>query len=99
GLPVNQLKAWIDMKPDDRNKLKHSGIPIDSTHDELESWIVNDRELNQDQFVLIKADKDAAYPVVKRVFSILQGKPGVHTFNLITTLEAGPNDKSMNNKQ
>ena len=41
--------------------------------------------------IAIKGDRDASFPVVKRVFDILQERQ-INKFNFITSLEAAPDE-------
>ena len=50
GLPIAQLKEYINMEDPQRMKVKSAGIPLDSLHNELGDWI---------QFGRIEAAKQA----------------------------------------
>ena len=89
GVPVSSLKQFLDMTPDQRNKVKEPGIPCDSLHNELGDWILFARQSNPRFRIAIKGDRDARFPVVKQVISTLQDKK-VNKFNFITNLEAAP---------
>jgi biopolymer transport protein ExbD len=86
GMPIDKVPAWIDMQdPKERDKMQ-TGIPIDSTNNQLAMWILYARQANQEAKVAIKGDNDADYKVVKRVLDILQDYK-VNQFNLTTTLQ------------
>lgn len=92
GVPVDNMKQLLDMSADERNALKQPGIPIDSLHNELGEWVLFARQSNPGFRIAIKGDRDASFPVVKRVFDILQERQ-INKFNFITSLEAAPQDK------
>jgi len=86
GMPAKDLPKWIDaVNPKDKEALQ-TGIPIDSTNNELAMWILFARQANPLAEVAIKGDNEADYKVVKRVLDILQDYK-VNKFNLTTTLE------------
>jgi biopolymer transport protein ExbD len=89
GVPINELKAYLKVKPEDRNtKFVSKGIPCDSTNNELSEWVWNARLANNDIRVAIKGDQDANFPVIKQVIATIQDR-NVNRFNFITTLEGG----------
>ncbi|ADY53505.1 outer membrane transport energization protein ExbD [Pseudopedobacter saltans DSM 12145] len=91
GVPVANLKEFIAMSGNDRNKVQQPGIPRDSTNNELDQWILQARyatkELhNQDLRFSIKGDSKEEYPVIRDVIDILQSQK-INKFSLITSLE------------
>lgn len=86
NVPIKQLPAFLDMKPDARKKIAFTGVPCDSTNNELADWIWQARLTNNNIRVAIKGDGDAKFPVVKQVISTVQEK-NVNRFNLITSAE------------
>jgi len=90
GVPINQLKGFLALEEVDRKAYPQPGIPIDSTNNELATWIMQGRLSNPNVRITIKGDQAAPWPVVKRVMNTLQDK-NVNKFNLITDLEADPN--------
>lgn len=89
GVPVNQLKQLVALKPKDREKVKQAGIPTDSTNNELRDWILFARQTNPKAIIAIKGDGNADYPVMKDIIATLQERK-VNRFNLITNLEIEP---------
>ena len=91
GVPVNKLNSLIKLSSTDRNKEGvQTGIPHDSTDNQLSEWVkaarnanaeVNDKQLN----FAIKGDAKEQYPEIKKVIDILQ-KQKVNKFNLVTGL-------------
>jgi biopolymer transport protein ExbD len=101
GLPRAQLKAWLRMDPSKRAQVKTEGIPIDTANvnnSELADWIHNarlsqsimkqEKKVEKDYAIVVKADKDTPYPAIRRVINTLTDIK-CHKFNLITSLEAG----------
>lgn len=90
GVPVQNLKQVLDMKPADRKKLQQPGIPKDSLDNQLADWVQNARianiELHDKELELaIKGDAKEEYPVIKRVMDILQDQK-INSFSLVTGL-------------
>jgi biopolymer transport protein ExbD len=90
GVPIAQLKGWLALDEYDRKQFKQTGIPVDSTNNELGTWIMQGRLSNPAVRICIKGDGYCPYPVVKKVMNTLQEK-NVNKFNLITDLETNPN--------
>lgn len=88
GVPVNQLKQFLDLKPADRAKVNQPGIPTDSINNELSNWILFARQSNPKAIVAVKGDGNADYPIMKDIIATLQARK-VNRFNLITNLENG----------
>ncbi|MDX2002045.1 MAG: biopolymer transporter ExbD [Chitinophagales bacterium] len=90
GVPVQQLKQFLALSPTERQKVAVPGIPIDSTNNQLGFWIQYARMNNRKFRVAIKGDKQSKYPVVKRVFDVIQERQ-LNDFYFITSLEDNPN--------
>lgn len=86
GLPVGNLKDFLDMDPEHRKLIRQPGIPCDSINNELSDWIVLARTTNPKLRIAIKGDSEASYPVVREVINTLIDN-NVRIFNLITNLE------------
>ncbi|MCY1524441.1 protein TolR [compost metagenome] len=96
GVPFNQLKNFINMSSEQREKSKlDTGVPTDSTRNsELYRWIEQARyataELHNVQMrVAIKGDSNEEYPAVRKIVDVLQSQ-GINKFSLITSAEADP---------
>ena len=87
GLPIDQMKAFLDTKDVKAKTALETGIPIDSTNNQLADWIFCARTVNPNIQACIKGDAKTGFEVVKRVLDIMADK-NVFKFNLITTLEA-----------
>lgn len=91
GVPVANLKQFISMNGDERNKSNiQTGIPTDSTDNQLNEWILQARyatkELNnKDMRISIKGDSKEEYPTIKKIIDILQDQ-NINKFSLITSL-------------
>ncbi|HOW31688.1 MAG TPA: biopolymer transporter ExbD [Bacteroidales bacterium] len=85
GMPAKSLKAWINTEDSKEKELLQTGIPIDSTDNQLNLWVRFIRIQNPNAVVAIKGDADADYKAVKQVMDILQENQ-VNKFNLVTTL-------------
>lgn len=86
GVSIKNLGDYLNLDADARKKYTQTGIPSDSTNNELADWIVQARYTNKDLRFAIKGDGDAGYPVIKQVLATLQEKK-VNRFNFITSLE------------
>lgn len=87
GVPANQLPALLKMKPDERNKVKQSGISMEVVPpqpSEFMDAILFARQSNPNLRIAIKADKEASYEDVNEVIAQLQERK-VNKFNLITS--------------
>jgi biopolymer transport protein ExbD len=90
GVPVQNLKQIIDMKPSDRKNVQQPGIPKDSLDNQLAEWVQNARLANIEMHdkeleIAIKGDAKEEYPVIKRVMDILQDQK-INNFSLVTGL-------------
>ncbi|MGE5796348.1 MAG: ExbD/TolR family protein [Ignavibacteria bacterium] len=90
GVPLNELKGYLGLDEYDRKIYNQPGIPVDSTNNELGTWIMQGRLSNPNVRITIKGDQGCPWPVVKKVINTLQDR-NVNKFNLITDLEADPN--------
>ena len=87
SMPMDKLKAWIEERDSKVRDAMHSGIPMDSTDNQLLDWIRIARTYYPEFEVAIKGDQAADYKEVKKVIDILQDNK-VNKFNLTTTLES-----------
>ena len=95
GVPMKNLKSFLDTAPDDLKNFPQTGIPVDTTNNnELFNWIYKSRQAekglhNKDLQMSIKADSREAYPMINKVISVLE-KQKKFKFELITTLRTAP---------
>jgi len=87
GVPILQMKDFLNAKDNNARTSLQTGIPIDSTDNQLANWILYARKVNPNIKATIKGDSDTGFDVVEKVLDILQEK-NVSRFNLITSLEA-----------
>jgi len=91
GSPFAEIKSLLDMPKDQRDKVKQKGIPVDSTNNELATWIGAAKVAFQGHTVLymIKGDDNATYPTFKGVIDALK-KNDEYKYKLITDPKAVP---------
>src|SRR5471030_2821704 len=95
GVPMKNLKSFLDTPPDDLKNFTQAGIPADTTNNnELFNWIYTSRQAekglhNKDLQMSIKADSREVYPQINIVISCLE-KQKLFKFDLITTLKTAP---------
>jgi biopolymer transport protein ExbD len=87
GVPILKMKEFLAAKDLKEKSVFQTGIPIDSTDNQLALWILFTRQVNPNVQACIKGDSKTGFPIVKKVLDILQDK-NVNRFNLITSLEA-----------
>ncbi|NRT16149.1 biopolymer transport protein ExbD [Flavobacterium sp. 28A] len=90
GVPIQSLKQIIDMKSSDRIKAGQTGIPMDSTDNQLKEWIYNARianiEVNDKELqIAIKGDAKERYDEIRKVMDICQEQK-INSFSLVTGL-------------
>jgi len=87
SLPMDKMKAWINAKDSEERDAMHTGMPMDSTDNQLMYWIRHARNYYPEFEVALKGDRDADYVKIKKVIDILQDNK-VNKFNLTTNLES-----------
>jgi len=86
GMPMDKLKAYLNTADSkDREKFQ-TGIPVDTTDNQLNLWVRFIRLQNPNAEVAIKGDSEADFKAVKHVMDILQENQ-VNKFNLVTNLQ------------
>ncbi|MBK7028824.1 MAG: biopolymer transporter ExbD [Bacteroidales bacterium] len=85
GMPIEKLKAWLNTEDTKEREVFQTGIPIDSTDNQLNLWVRFIRLQNPNAEVAIKGDGVADFKTVKHVMDILQENK-VNKFNLTTNL-------------
>src|SRR5690606_26883836 len=59
GVPMNQLKGYLNLSEDDRKAFKNApGIPMDSTNKQLVDWVQQSLAVNPDYKLAIKGDTE-----------------------------------------
>ena len=87
GVPIEQMKNFLNLQDPKEKDALQTGIPIDSLNNQLAYWVLYARKVNSIVNATIKGDNMAEFPIIKKVLDILQDK-NVNRFNLITNLEA-----------
>lgn len=92
GVPMANLKSFLDTDPQQLKSFPQSGIPVDTTeNNELFNWIYTSRQAekalhDKDLQLSIKADRKEEYPVVNKIISVLE-KQKIFKFDLITNMK------------
>lgn len=91
GAPFSQLKTLLDLSKDERDKVKQPGIPVDSTNNELITWIGAAKVAFQGHtvFYMIKGDNNATFPTFKGVIDALKANDEFK-YKLITDPKSAP---------
>ena len=87
GVPILKMKDFLATKDVKARTALQTGIPIDSTDNQLADWIYCTRSVNPSVQACIKGDTKTSFEVVQKILDIMVDK-NVFRFNLITTLEA-----------
>ena len=85
GMPILNMKKWINAKDSKESDKLQIGIPMDSTDNQLAMWVRFTRLSNPNAEVAIKGDGNADFKTVKKIMDILQDNK-VNKFNLTTNL-------------
>ena len=99
GTPLSQLQQFIRIKPENLHTVKLTGIPVDSSNNELQAWInaaVNvykGRKINW----LIKGDNNSKYIAFRDVINSFK-KNEVFKYQLITNAEDIPSESELAKK-
>ncbi len=86
GVPASGLKDLLRLSKTERDKMTMPGIPVEPGHNELNDWLVYARLSNPRGRIVIKGDRLAPYPVIKKIMDTLQDR-GINNFSLITDTE------------
>lgn len=86
GVPMKQLKSFLNLDEEEQKKVTGYSIPQDSVNTELVDWIKFSKDVNPDYKLAIKGDAATAYTRVKSVFEGLRDND-ILQMQLITTQE------------
>jgi biopolymer transport protein ExbD len=95
GVPMANLKAFLDMDAEQKKTYQQPGIFADTTgNNELSNWILTARKAaralhDKDLDIAIKGDRREQYPVINTVIDVLE-KQKKFKFSLITDLRPAP---------
>ncbi len=99
GTPLSQLNQFTRLKPEDLAKTKLTGIPADSSNNELQAWInaaVNVYKGRKINF-LIKGDNNSKYVAFRDVINAFK-KNEIFKYQLITNPEGVPAGSELEKK-
>jgi biopolymer transport protein ExbD len=86
GMPMKNMKKWLESEDPKEKEALQTGIPTDSTDDQLSLWVRYARLTNAEAEVAIRGDADSDYKTVKEVMDLMQENK-VNKFNLTTNLQ------------
>lgn len=86
GVPMAQLKAFLNLSEDQRKNYKGGSVPLDSVNKQLIDWVQISQKINQDVKLAVKGDNDTAYDKFKALFEGLR-EIEFYKFVLVTTEE------------
>jgi biopolymer transport protein ExbD len=86
GIPASGLKYFLRLSETERNNMSMPGIPVETAKNELADWLIYARVANPNARVIIKGDRLAPYPIIKKVMDTLQDC-NINRFSLITDTE------------
>ena len=91
GSPFGEVKTVLGLPKDQRDKVKQKGIPVDSTNNELTTWIAAAKVAFQGHtvFYMLKGDNNATYPTFKGVIEALRANEQFK-YQLITDPKSAP---------
>jgi len=91
GTPFAQVKQYLATPKDRRSTFKQTGIPVDSTNNELTTWITHGINAYQGHKlnIMIKGDNKSKYPFFKGIIEALR-KNQQFKYQLITDPEGAP---------
>lgn len=99
GGPISQLNQFDRLNSEQIKATKLSGIPIDSTNNELQAWISAAVQANLGNKInfYIKGDNNAKYPAFKGVIESFK-KNDIYKYNLVTNAEDVPEGSALYKK-
>ena len=91
GGPISQLNQFDRLNSEQIKATKLSGIPVDSTNNELQAWISAAVQANLGTKInfYIKGDNSAKFPAFKAVIEAFK-KNDIYKYNLVTNAEDVP---------
>ena len=91
GGPISQLNQFDRLNSEQIKATKLSGIPVDSTNNELQAWISAAVQANLGTKInfYIKGDNSSKFPAFKAVIDAFK-KNDIYKYNLVTNAEDVP---------
>ena len=99
GGPISQLNQFDRLNSEQIKATKLSGIPVDSTNNELQAWISAAVQANLGTKInfYIKGDNSSKYPAFKSVIEAFK-KNDIYKYNLVTNAEDVPEGSELYKK-
>ena len=99
GTPLSQLPQFVRVKPENLHSVKLTGVPIDSTNNELQAWINAAVNVYKGKKInwLIKGDNNSKYLVFRDVINSFK-KNEVFKYQLVTNAEDIPAESELARK-
>ena len=99
GGPISQLNQFDRLNSEQIKATKLSGIPVDSTNNELQAWISAAVQANLGTKInfYIKGDNNSKYPAFKSVIEAFK-KNDIYKYNLVTNAEDVPEGSELYKK-
>jgi len=99
GGPISQLNQFDRLNSEQIKATKLSGIPVDSTNNELQAWISAAVQANLGTKInfYIKGDNNSKYPAFKGVIEAFK-KNDIYKYNLVTNAEDVPEGSELYKK-
>lgn len=72
GVPMNQLKGYLNLSEDDQKAFKAPGVPMDEENKQLIDWVQQSLAVNPDYKLAVKGDTNTKYDRVKGLFEGLR---------------------------
>jgi biopolymer transport protein ExbD len=86
GVPMKQLKAYINLTEKERESYTLTGIPLDSTDTEMVNWVRTFGEAFPNSTITVRGDGSTPYPALRNLFKQF-GAADLNKFKLITKTE------------
>lgn len=72
GVPMSQLKGYLNLSVEDQKAFKAPGIPMSDEKKELIDWVQQSLAINSDYKLAIKGDTNTKYDRIKGLFEGLR---------------------------
>lgn len=86
GVPMAQMKGYLQLPEDKRKNLKGGSVPMDSTNRQLLDWVQNNLKINRNAKLAVRGDANVSYDKIKVLFEGLRDIE-MYKFVLVTTEE------------
>lgn len=86
GVPMSQLKSYINLTEKQRESYELEGIPLDSTDNEMVDWVRTFGEKFSGSTITVRGDGSTPYPALRNLFKQFSDAD-LNKFRLITKAE------------